>query len=48
MASVSRDTLIRYELDPVAIRDSVKRERIASVYAELRAMLAKFPRVVAA
>lgn len=43
MAQVSRDTLIRYELDPISIRDEIKRERIGRVYDELRAMLARYP-----
>lgn len=47
MAGVGRETLTRYEIDPLAVQDEQKRDRIAAVYIELRQMLAKFPGVAA-
>lgn len=43
MAGVGRETLTRYEIDPLAVHDQEKREKIAEVYRELRTMLEKFP-----
>jgi hypothetical protein len=47
MAGVGRETLTRYEIDPLAVHDEGKRARIAEVYRELRSMLDKFPLVAA-
>lgn len=43
MARVGRETITRYEIDPVAVRDEAKRTRIGRVYAELRTLLERFP-----
>lgn len=43
MACVGRETITRYEIDPVAVRDEEKRARIGRVYAELRALHERFP-----
>lgn len=48
MARVGRETLTRYEIDPMAVHDEEKRARIASVYGELRELLSRFPLVDAA
>jgi hypothetical protein len=42
MAGVARHTLMKFEIDPLAVSDPVRRERIAAVYTELRGMHERF------
>lgn len=41
LAGVSRPTLTKYELDPHAVHDPIKRESCAKLYGELRTLLSR-------
>jgi hypothetical protein len=43
MARVGRETITRFEIDPAAVADAEKRDRIERVYRALRELIERFP-----